>query len=788
VTNPCHLTLRQTRPRVVAVVSFVGASVLLSPVVAFASPAAATVTGDEPAVIADDQLRPDVSAPTVESATVAADLLGVPVEDLSAKSTTSAEYVLPSGALRVDQYVGEQFVRSGEGSAPGEWAVVSPLLIADQGDLVPEAYSRELRLSGGSLAAGVILRAELGDTGVVVEFVSGGPIPGPRVEGARAVYEQLRPGVDFVVDVRATGFEQYFVVHDRAAASDPANLALNLRVVGGEARVVGNEVEFIDSAGRVVGTMPDAFAWDAKNDAKRLRPVLTPWRLDATVLPEFANTLPDVMPVTMSVDVADGASRLQLSVDPEWLEDDATVYPVVVDPVVQASAGLPAASYPGYEYKGYFDTRFDSAWPNTKYYSDDELLIGTPNSGSAKHRSFVNVTRANAKGKLIKSATLKLFAHHSWSCTAKSWNVRATAAVSTSTTWSSMPAGFGSTASSTVTKGYSSSCADAAVSVNIKTLWQELAAKSGSTDSYALRIMAGSETDNFSWKRFYSADYATASKRPVVSFTYNQAPSVPTTVKVDGTSYATNGTGSPSAPLGVLPDPHKVKFTAYVQDPDKDTVAAQFKVESRDPEGEWAVLGTPTSATVPDKGTVSYTMTGTLVAGKQYRVTARAKDAMGVYSAYTTTPFYFEVLENPPDPPTEVLIDGQPMPVGQVTLNDIDHVYSAVVTDPDSAYVRLALAIFEDGAQLGTTDQALGTLVASGERSTIAAVPPGLRMTPGHTYTFKLYSYANGKVSPTGFDLPFTYIVEKVWPGDIPATCDSDVAAASSAQPCPGGS
>jgi len=726
-------------------------------------------------VVVDDSLggvRSDVVAPNAASAAVVARMLGVPVEDGSATDVVSAEYVLPSGLTRVDQYVGEQFVEDDAAPlGPDRWEVISPFLVADGGWFVPEAYGRELALSGGG-DAGVILRAAVGDSGVVVEYVTDFPIPVPRIEGPRAVYEGVVPGVDFVVDVRPSGFEQYFVFHDREAAATPPDLGL--RVNGGSARQVESSIEFVDDAGAIVGVMPDAFAWDALNDAKRLEPVLAAWSEDAMV--GDGRELPVEEPVMVTATAMGQGVRMHVEVDADWLADPSTVFPVVVDPIVQSVAGSLTSSYPGYTYTGMLDTRVNSAYPSSKYYSDTDLLIGTPDSGNQKIRSFINVSRSKAIGKTINSATLKVFMYHSWSCSARSWNVRATGAVSTATSWSNQPSGFGSTVSLTTTKGFSSSCAGAAVNVNIKTLWQELADKAGTTTTYALRLMATSETDNFSWKRFYSADYATASKRPVLTFTYNRAPAKPTALQVNGIGQTANQGGVDGYPLEIDPAHPNPTLSALVSDPDLSAVTPEFTVQ-RAPLGTagsssaWMLVGSPNGASTASGQRASYTLVGSMLAGYEYRFKVTASDP------YTTSPdsvwYYFRLAVAPPPPPSDVQFTGAQPVAGEEGINSIRPsvvTVSGVVGDDVVEHARIRVVVFEDGVPLSGAGQGLGTMVASGGRSSVDVTAT---LIPGHTYTFAVYAN-NGYHDSEVVDPGVNFVVVRVdWPSEVPTDCDT---------------
>ncbi|NEE43393.1 DNRLRE domain-containing protein, partial [Streptomyces sp. SID8455] len=77
-------------------------------------------------------------------------------------------------------------------------------------------------------------------------------------------------------------------------------------------------------------------------------------------------------------------------------------------------------------------------------------------------------------------------------------------------------------ATSTQTKGFSSSCNDGWVNVDATSLAQAWAANGNATNHLGLR--ASEESDPYGWKRFNSGN--AASNTPYLSVTYNSVPGV----------------------------------------------------------------------------------------------------------------------------------------------------------------------------------------------------------------------------------------------------------------------
>ncbi len=117
---------------------------------------------------------------------------GIRVEGRTEVSDT---VVAPDGVRRVTLYSGPVQLRRGT-----EWVPVDLTLRTDPDGLVrPAAAVHDL---------------VLGPTGPSVRFAGGGsaaldwptPLPAPRLEGNRAVYTQVRPGYDLVVEATRAGF------------------------------------------------------------------------------------------------------------------------------------------------------------------------------------------------------------------------------------------------------------------------------------------------------------------------------------------------------------------------------------------------------------------------------------------------------------------------------------------------------------------------------------------------------------------------------------------------------
>lgn len=192
-----------------------------------------------------------------------------------------------------------------------------------------------------------------------------------------------------------------------------------------------------------------ALAWDAQVDERSGSPINT-------------------APVKLSIQqLSPGRATLTVTPDAQWLLAPEREFPVTVDPTYASVKVSP--SYDAFVQTGSTSDQSGST----------ELRLGTFDGGTTKARSFMTFPSSGIKGKKIMSASLSLYEFHSYSCSSRSWEVWKTGLASTWTRWTSQPSWISEVASTSATKGYSSSCPDGRVSQNVKSLVQGWADSSG---------------------------------------------------------------------------------------------------------------------------------------------------------------------------------------------------------------------------------------------------------------------------------------------------------------------
>lgn len=574
-------------PAIVAVAAH-GAAVVLPPAAAHASPAK----------VADHAVD---SRPDLVSASVAARATGRRVEVESLRSEIATTWVNPDGTLTTDTHTGQIRYRAGNG-----WRDVDLTLEprAD-GSVRPKGHPHGLRLGG----AGSTTLAHV-TAGAGREVTLGWPrsLPAPSLDGTRASWADVTPGVDVVVESLRSGYEQFFVVKERP--EQPLSWQLPLLTKGLTARAERDgAVSFVDQKGAVVSRFAPAIAWDAATEP---------------VSGEHLNVSPVALAVTQH---SRGRATLTITPDAEWMNDPAREYPVTIDPTYAALSAV----YPSFD-----------AFVQTSYSSDQsgatELKLGTYDGGSTVARSFINFPTSSFRGKKIMSASLSLYAVHSYSCTARNWQVWNTGTASTATRWTAQPTWASLQATTSVTKGYSSSCPDARVTVDVKNLITSWAAGTASTGTMGLK--AESETDSYGWKRFSSSE---TTNDPYLSITYDRAPGTASTPTISpvatyNSAYYTSDT-TPA-------------FTSKATDADANTVKVKFEVHSSTSVTSTTLKSSCTTTTFVASGSSSScSVTTALADNATYYVRALAYDGYlwsAAWSPWTT----FKMAAAAPAAPT----------------------------------------------------------------------------------------------------------------------------------------
>ncbi|MBP6524266.1 MAG: hypothetical protein KA249_02475 [Dermatophilaceae bacterium] len=523
--------------------------------------------------------KPVTSAADAVSAAVSARAQGARVEVEELRDEFSTTWVNPDGSFTTQAHAGVQRFKDAKGS----WRNVD-LNLVERSDGTVGAKSHPLGVSladkskgagGGAKGATatdlVVVDEKPGKDKAARQVVLGWPgkLAAPVLDGTRATYTDVSPGVDVVVESRRSGFEQLTVIRDEAAldalvaaaGGGDVSWSLLVKTKGLSARAENDgSVSFVDAKGVVVSRFATPIAWDGKVDERSGEKV-------------------NASPVGVSVaQKGKGQAVLTLTPDRGWLRDPARVFPITVDPTYATGAN----TYPLFDAYVQRGNTYDAS-------AETQLKVGTSDGGGPiTARSFLKFGFTNFKNLSIKSASLSLYETHSYSCTAKPFYVHSTSDIATPTSlrWSNQPGAGTQYGSATVAKGFSSSCAAGRVSVPITGL---VSAWAGNAYSTGWLRLSASETDNYGWKKFASSETSTD---PYITFTYNRKPN------------------AASAPA--LTAPESYQFTPLSGSTSWFTTAARptFTSTASDPDGNGYTVTTEVHSSTSGSSLVTWCTSG----------------------------------------------------------------------------------------------------------------------------------------------------------------------------------
>ncbi|MFF7647414.1 DNRLRE domain-containing protein [Streptomyces canus] len=474
------------------------------------------------------------AAATVAAARLKAKIQNRRIEVTDARTETSTSYVNPDGTVTEEAYAGPIRFKDEQGA----WQDIDASLVqAEDGSVRAKDHPHGLTLGGKKAAPKGLKAAGAKSASAAVPLVTMedragrqmqlgwyGALPAPTIEGAGdtiARYKGVLPATDLLIESTRTGYEQFLELKDRSAVDATGQVAYSLTAKGLTAKAhEDGSVTFTDAKGKTAGVLPSPVMWDARIDKNS---------------GEHTHT------AKVGVRVAQNGDTITITLTPDakFLADEKTQFPVTIDPTINVGAS--------------FDTFVQQGY-TTDQSAATELKIGN-NGSSQVARSFLSFPMKNITGKQINAAKLNLFEFHSWSCTAKGWDIYSTGAASTSTRWTSQPSWGTKYATSTQTKGYSSSCNDGWVNADVTSLVKAWAANGNGTNH--LGLQASDESDPYGWKRFNSGN--AASNTPYLSVTYNSIPDVPTLI-APAAAAATNVTTPTLSAKALDGDGSQVKF------------------------------------------------------------------------------------------------------------------------------------------------------------------------------------------------------------------------------------
>jgi hypothetical protein len=553
-----------------------------------AEPWAPTAAGAGPVAAAPAQAVDTSPRPDPESAAAAARLAAVPVEDLSRRTDREQVFANPDGSWTWQQASEAVRVRRVDGS----WTAVDTTLLRLGNQVRPAATAYDIRFSNGG--AGPLVRIAHG--GGRLAFGLPWALPRPVLDGPRARYPEVLPGVDLVVTARPEGFTEVLVVKDRQAAANPAlrQLRFSVEAHGLTLKAERGGFAAVDPTGATVFDSPPPLMWDSAGGPAE-RTVDQP--ADGDVSARMATT---VRP-----------TQLTVVPDATVLDDAGTVFPVYLDPAVSGSRNEWAM--------------LSSGFPSQEYYK----WTGTEGVGLCDVQDDSDCVRDQTKrlvwefglpsairGARILASTFSAYETHAYDCTARAVQLWLVGGISASTNWSNHTDNWIRQLHS-VSVARRSGCANEPGRVEFNSAGGAAEAASSGWTTLTLGLKAGNEsTMSLGWKQFRND--------ATLSITYNSAPRTPTSLSTDGTGCATGsarGVISTATPT----------IRAVVSDPDAgdNDLRASFAWQRLDQSvspAVWRALGSGQQTALRSGATGQVRIASGLVNNGIYRWQAQTVD------------------------------------------------------------------------------------------------------------------------------------------------------------------
>lgn len=540
----------------------------------------------------------------------------------TATSATSLTWARPDGQLRSTIHAAPQRAKDDD----GQWQDLDNTLTRTEEtpgglDIRPVHPPTPVRFSAGSTtqeagpAESVLAEVEI--EGHTLTYTWPGPLPEPVLDGPRALYPEVRSGVDLLIVAREDGgFAQLLIVKNPAPATIDAvsTVSYGLRsetlVFRRDATTGG--VQALDPASkREVAAIPTPFAWDSAGLDPDAEPGTAPRTATATSadvlrLSGLSGIEPGAAqaPIPTRLD-GDGGNEVRLHLDAAasgLLTGKEVRYPIFLDPTLNSGAtGWTFAYKPRPDSNYWNGTNFNGGT------SDARVGHETDTGGTA--RSFWRMGFSSSlRGATVSEASFKVLNNYSWSCNARAIQLWLTGPISTGTTWRKQPDWMDRQETKSFAHGRSGCAADY-VSYNVKAAAQDGADNGWS--SLTLGMRASSETDEHAWRKFRA-------NSAELSVTFNRPPNEP----VNGTT--TPGGACVTSPAGgVTVAKTNIVLAATATDPDNNLERLLFRF--------WATNTSPPATGTPvtpnSSGRGSRTIpSSTLVDGMTYAWDVTALD------------------------------------------------------------------------------------------------------------------------------------------------------------------
>jgi hypothetical protein len=463
-------------------------------------------------------------------------------------------------------------------TANGGWAEPDATLEKHtDGSVAPRAAAVEMTFSGGGPGTGLVT---IGEAGRSVSLGWPGTLPEPRLDGNRAIYENVRPDVNLILTATPEGFRQVLEVETLEAATAPGlrTISYSLDTDGLSVRTgAAGTMEAVDGNGQVVFRSPSAQMWNSAGDSAQTSAADGPSVQTVGTRPLGAPDDPEPAPIPVTgpdqadpldgpgpgdesavMDVVFDADVLRVTSDDALLSDtDASELPLYIDPSVELNESertvLSSDGDVFYNFSGGTNGMSvgkcgSATIGGVTYYCGNGYV----------NRMYFEFAPDKLKGKHVLDAEFRVTETWSFSCDARSVDLERTNNISSSSKWPG-PSKLDQMGDRSVSAGRGDACspsqpaapirfADNAEETDENLTPTVRSFANGSFPRLTLMLMAKDESDTVSWKRF--------DDDAVLAVDYVSKPATPTEygVKAGAGRVCSKSESSPSIITDPKPD------------------------------------------------------------------------------------------------------------------------------------------------------------------------------------------------------------------------------------------
>ncbi len=619
-----------------------------------------------------------------ESALAQAEASGEQVEVIGERTERETVFANPDGETFT---LKKSIVPVRVATSDGGWTTPDATLIrrAD-GSVVPKASAADVVFSGGGAGSDLVT---IGEHGRSVTMGWPGKLPAPKLDGPRAVYENVRPDVNLILTATTEGFRQVLEVETLEAAADPGlrsiEYALDTDGLAVRSGAAGS-MEAVDANGQVVFRSPSAQMWNSAGARSDAGP--TPQASGARALGAGAADAGDPVAVAPPQEgeplggpsAGDESAVMDVDLD----EDSVKVTPDAELVAQTAESELPLYIDPSVELNESERTVLSSDGDVFYNFSGGTNGMSVGKCGTAViggvsyycgngyvNRMYFEFAPDKLKGKHVLDATFSVTETWSFSCDARWVDLERTNNISSSTKWPG-PTKLDQMGDRHVSAGRGSNCSPSQPKApinfndnpeetdeNLTSTVKSFAA--GKFPRLTLMLMAKDEGDTVSWKRF--------DDDAVLTVSYVSLPAVPSAygLKAGASRVCSKSESSPSVITDPKPDLLATPETASGGEAE-GRLRTYFDLDVKNGTA-WSDAPEPTTGSLkPTSGYVSYSSSlknfpaqtkdwdTPLVDGKLYRYAAYTRSLYNSDASYlgsSASPFcYFLVDSKAPQKPT----------------------------------------------------------------------------------------------------------------------------------------